>query len=131
MESSINSIKDLENSKWMQEASKSEAAETLPTQVHTWLNTVPSTSKIATLAMRALQLYRSGSKGNQLTPRNILILGASLLYLVSPIDAVSDFIPVIGLLDDLGVLTIALTYVQNVAHQLAANLQKKSSTPAA
>ncbi|MBL7988039.1 MAG: DUF1232 domain-containing protein [Chlorobi bacterium] len=28
-----------------------------------------------------------------------------LLYVISPIDAVSDFLPIIGWLDDLGVLT--------------------------
>lgn len=30
---------------------------------------------------------------------------AGLLYIISPIDAVSDFLPIIGWLDDLGVLT--------------------------
>lgn len=119
MDSSINSIKDLENSKWMHEANKSEVAEQLPTQVLTWLNKMPVTSKIATQAMRALQLYFDGSKGGQFKEHSILILGASLLYLVSPIDAVCDFIPGIGLLDDMGVLALAMNYTKRLVQKAA------------
>jgi uncharacterized membrane protein YkvA (DUF1232 family) len=35
----------------------------------------------------------------------------ALLYLVSPIDAVPDFIPLLGWLDDLGVLSAAALFV--------------------
>lgn len=35
----------------------------------------------------------------------------AILYLFSPIDAIPDFIPVIGWLDDLGVLAIASTWL--------------------
>jgi uncharacterized membrane protein YkvA (DUF1232 family) len=35
-----------------------------------------------------------------------LVVGAAL-YLVMPFDAISDLVPVVGLLDDAGVLTLA------------------------
>jgi uncharacterized membrane protein YkvA (DUF1232 family) len=44
----------------------------------------------------------------QLRRRNRLALGALLLYLVSPIDLIPDFLPVIGQLDD--ALVIALVF---------------------
>ena len=40
-----------------------------------------------------------------------LILLAALIYLISPVDLVSDAIPVLGWLDDIGVAGVALTYV--------------------
>lgn len=33
---------------------------------------------------------------------------AALLYLISPIDAIPDFIPVVGLGDDVGIISLAL-----------------------
>jgi uncharacterized membrane protein YkvA (DUF1232 family) len=43
-------------------------------------------------------------------PQKALAIG-SLIYLVSPIDAVPDLIPVVGLLDDAGVLTAAVAAI--------------------
>jgi uncharacterized membrane protein YkvA (DUF1232 family) len=43
-------------------------------------------------------------------PQKALSLGA-LIYLISPIDAVPDIIPVVGLLDDVGVITAAVAAV--------------------
>ena len=40
-----------------------------------------------------------------------LILLAALIYLISPVDLVSDAIPVLGWLDDIGVAGVALSYV--------------------
>ena len=36
---------------------------------------------------------------------------AALVYLISPIDAVPDFIPILGLVDDVGVITAAFAAV--------------------
>ena len=41
----------------------------------------------------------------------IVAAGAGLLYLVCPIDLIPDFIPLIGLVDDLAVLTFVLKSV--------------------
>jgi len=40
----------------------------------------------------------------------VIIIGA-LGYFISPVDAISDFIPVVGYADDLGVLTLAIATV--------------------
>lgn len=59
----------------------------------------------------AFRMFRSGMGKELLTPRNVLILGAALLYLISPLDAIPDLMPIIGLLDDLGILSMVLAIV--------------------
>lgn len=40
--------------------------------------------------------------------KNLLIPGAVLLYIFSPIDVIPEWIPVIGVLDDLALLALAM-----------------------
>ncbi|MBC7556569.1 MAG: DUF1232 domain-containing protein [Chryseobacterium sp.] len=40
--------------------------------------------------------------------KNLLIPGAVLLYILSPIDIIPDWIPVIGVLDDLALVALAI-----------------------
>lgn len=62
-------------------------------------------------AHQAYRMFRTGKAKDLLTPRNAILLGAALLYLISPMDAIPDFAPVIGLLDDLGILSLILAVV--------------------
>jgi uncharacterized membrane protein YkvA (DUF1232 family) len=43
------------------------------------------------------------------------VVGASILYLVSPIDIAPDFIPFVGLIDDTLIISLLVTEVAQVA----------------
>lgn len=52
-----------------------------------------------------------------------IAIGA-LLYLVSPIDAVPDFIPVVGLADDVGVIALAVAKLAGDLSKYLRNTRK-------
>ncbi len=43
------------------------------------------------------------------------VVGASLVYLVSPIDLAPDFIPFVGLIDDTLIISLLVTEVASIA----------------
>ena len=45
--------------------------------------------------------------------RSVVAIGVALLYVLSPIDLIPDFIPVIGLVDDAVVLTLCLKLIED------------------
>lgn len=65
---------------------------------------------------RLLRAWKRGAYQG-LSPRTVLALVGALLYLVSPVDLVPDFIPGIGFIDDAVVLAMLL---QTLAQDLAA-----------
>jgi uncharacterized membrane protein YkvA (DUF1232 family) len=68
------------------------------------------------LLARLLKAWKGGSyRGPSM--RTIVSLAAALLYIVSPIDLMPDFIPGIGLIDDAAVLALLL---HSIAQDLAA-----------
>jgi uncharacterized membrane protein YkvA (DUF1232 family) len=52
------------------------------------------------------------------------VVGASIIYLVSPIDLIPDFIPLAGLVDDTLIISLLVTEVAQVAKL---KLQSKST----
>jgi uncharacterized membrane protein YkvA (DUF1232 family) len=62
------------------------------------------------LVRRGRQLWNYLNSGKVSHGEKAVLL-AALVYLISPIDLVSDAIPVLGWLDDIGVASIALNYV--------------------
>ena len=63
--------------------------------------------KTALKSVRVLYaLFKDAVKGNyKLHPSSVAMIGGGLLYFILPADLIPDFIPVIGYLDDLAVLT--------------------------
>lgn len=81
------------------------------TAVGDWLAKKGNSNATVKRADQAYRLFKSGQGKELLTPRNVLLLGAALLYLISPVDSIPDLVPFIGLLDDLGVLSLVLSAV--------------------
>lgn len=68
------------------------------------------------LLVRLLKAWKSGSYRG-LRVRTIVSLAAALLYIVSPMDLLPDFIPGFGLIDDAAVLAL---FLHSIAQDLAA-----------
>ncbi|EIT85851.1 hypothetical protein A374_08449 [Fictibacillus macauensis ZFHKF-1] len=66
--------------------------------------------------IRMMKHYRDGSYRN-ISKKSMLLIVAALLYFVSPIDAVPDFIVGIGLLDDAAVLAFLYKTIKREIEQ--------------
>jgi uncharacterized membrane protein YkvA (DUF1232 family) len=64
-------------------------------------------ARLETLKSHTLALYLAASDKRTPWPARIVIL-ATVAYVLSPIDLIPDFIPVIGYLDDLVILPIGI-----------------------
>ena len=60
-----------------------------------------------------------------------LVLGAALVYVVVPFDAVPDVVPVVGWLDDMGVVGLALTSMLADVRKRAAMRNEESAKQSA
>lgn len=61
---------------------------------------------------KAKEAFDSARKGTLWTPRNTLLAILALLYLVMPFDVLPDWLfPLVGWLDDLGVLTFVSLWI--------------------
>ncbi len=68
-------------------------------------STIPNMAKLLIRLLRDPRVPR----------RTKLVVGAAVAYIASPIDLIPDFIPVVGLADDLLVLTFAINHMVEVA----------------
>src|SRR5215207_10140826 len=97
---------DFLRSRWVELAKHSDAAKQVRKEFPKWVKKAKSTE----LVRRAQQLWDHFNSGDVSGTEKILVI-AALLYLVSPVDLVPDFIPIAGLLDDAAVAGLVLDYV--------------------
>ena len=74
---------------------------------------------------RLVRAYANGSY-RQVTPRALLMIVASLIYFVSPIDLIPDFILGLGLIDD---ATVLAWTIKACASDLAAFISWEKAQP--
>ena len=67
-------------------------------------------------------MIKSATKKGGYKPhfKNIIVPGLVLVYLISPIDFLPDFIPVIGVLDDIALLAFAIPLLIKEAEKFVA-----------
>lgn len=92
--------------RWGQMARTPEGEQKVRAEFKRWLNK----TKDSPLARRAKQLWDHLNSGSVSKAEKVLII-AALLYLITPVDFVPDWIPVAGLLDDAGIAALVLDYV--------------------
>lgn len=57
---------------------------------------------------------------SELSSRSLVILVGALIYFLMPIDAIPDFIPGVGFIDDAGVIALALAAVKSEVEKFKA-----------
>ncbi len=66
----------------------------------------PALKKVLENVRELYALFKDSIKGDyKLHPANVAMIGGGLLYFLLPADLIPDFIPLVGYLDDLAVLT--------------------------
>ncbi|MBM3300547.1 MAG: DUF1232 domain-containing protein [Deltaproteobacteria bacterium] len=97
----------------MVEAARPEAENEVRDQFHSWVDKVQSSD----LVKKACQLWAYFNSPECSTTEKIIIV-AALLYLISPIDAIPDFLPIVGWLDDIAIATAVLAYLSAKASDI-------------
>ena len=72
-------------------------------------------------------LFKDSVKGDyKLHPASIAMIGGGLLYFILPVDLIPDFIPIVGYLDDLAVLT---TIMNSLKEEIKAYRHWRANNP--
>lgn len=111
-ERQVRTAEEFEQSDWVKRAKDPGAVEAAIRQAPNIIDRLGRNSKIGRQLSSAIELYRNNIGGQGLlSPRNLLLLGGAILYFVCPLDVIPDVIPVVGWLDDLGVLALVLRFI--------------------
>lgn len=98
------------DSTWCRAAADPQARRQVVEQLPEWLDKVRSSDLLAK-AGRLKEYLTSG----RCSTGDVILLVAALLYLISPLDAVPDFIPFAGWLDDISVAALVIGYLDRKA----------------
>ena len=75
-----------------------------------------------------LEMVKDHWNGNfKINSASLTIIIGAIVYVVSPLDAIPDMIPVLGWIDDIAVLGFALSKVQSVLNKYRAYKEKSNS----
>lgn len=110
----IHTLDELKQSKWWDKACDPKVQASICNTAESWLRKFGKKNKVALRMSEAIQLLRRSLKDKKAaTPRNIIILTAVILYTITPLDGIPDILPVVGWLDDLGLLALAVKTVMD------------------
>lgn len=110
----IHTLDELKQSEWWEKARDPKVQASICNTAEMWLHKFGKKNKVALRVSEAIRLLRSSLKDKKVaTPRNIIILTAVLLYTITPLDGIPDILPVVGWLDDLGLLALAVKTVMD------------------
>lgn len=107
--------KEFLDSEWVKDGAKPETAQMIKDGFGRWATRVGNLGLLA----RARQLYEFFLSPDVSGAKKAVVAGA-LLYIISPLDMIPDFIPVVGWLDDIGIASFALSYIFSQMDKLQA-----------
>ncbi len=78
---------------------------------------------------REVRVWRIVMKDARTPKTAKILIGAALAYLISPIEIIPDFIPVIGYLDDIVIVTILIMIaMQMIPHEVVSEAREEASS---
>ena len=110
---------DFKNSKWCQEGATESGCAKVRKSFESWTSRVGNYGLLG----KARRLYEFFLSPKVAGTQKAIVVGA-LLYLISPLDFIPDFIPVVGWLDDIGVAAFALNYISATLGKLELSPQQ-------
>lgn len=89
----------------------------------------PALKKVLENVRELYALFKDSVKGDyKLHPANVAMIGGGLLYFLLPVDLIPDFIPIVGYLDDLAVLTTIMNSLKGEINEYHIWKKKKDKS---
>ncbi|MBN8706726.1 MAG: DUF1232 domain-containing protein [Bacteroidetes bacterium] len=102
----IESLEELQRSKYYQQAGTPEAEK----EISNRFTSVFDRIRHSAMADKVLLMFLYFKDPNTSKAKK-LIIGAGLLYFITPLDFIPDTIPILGFLDDIGILSMVASYM--------------------